>query len=92
MTIELPPELAAFVEQELASGQYQTQTQIVCQGLMLLQRKLQLDELRGKIQEGIDELDRGEGIRIENEEQLEAFFNDIGQRGRQRLQAKENGE
>jgi len=43
--------------------------------------------LREHVQEGIDELDRGEGIEIENEGALRSFFDEIQSRGQQRYRA-----
>ena len=41
------------------------------------------EEFRRKVQIGADQLDRGEGIELDQED-LRAFFDDIQARGRQR--------
>lgn len=46
------------------------------------------EELRREIQIGIDQLDRGKGIVLNDEKALEEFFEDIKKRGRQRLEEK----
>ena len=84
MSQSLPPELQQFVEQELASGRYQTQEEVICEGLRLL-RERKLHELRKEIDAGLQQLDRGEGIEIEDEQSLRAFFDDIKARGCERL-------
>jgi len=90
MPHSLPPELQQFVEQELASGKYQTQEDVICDALRLL-RERKLHELRGEIDAGFQQLDRGEGIELPDERSLRAFFDDIKARGRKRLEAKQSG-
>ncbi len=77
----IPPDLQQFVDHQLASGHYGSAEELICAGLKLLH------QLRGEIQAGLDELDRGEGIEIEDEQSLRAFFEDIKSRGRERLGA-----
>jgi antitoxin ParD1/3/4 len=87
----IPPELQQFVDQELASGRYKAAEEVICAGLRLL-REQKLYELRGEIQRGLDQLDRGEGIELEDESALRGFFEDIKTRGRQRLEAEQAGQ
>lgn len=82
----VPPELQRFVEQELASGRYQSAEEVVAEGLRLL-RERKLYELRNDIDAGVEQLDRGEGIELEDEEAIQRFFDDIKARGRIRLEA-----
>ena len=49
-----------------------------------------LDELRKDIAAAAEQLDRGEGIEIEDEEALREFFEDIKERGRKRFEAKQS--
>ena len=90
MPQSLPPELQQFVEQELASGRYQTREDVICDALRLL-RERKLHELRKEIDAGLQQLDRGEGIEIEDERSLQAFFDEIKAQGRERLEAHESG-
>jgi antitoxin ParD1/3/4 len=85
MPDSLPPELQQFVDQELASGRYQSTAAVICAGLRLL-HDLRLHELRQDIKAGLQQLDRGEGIDIQDEASLQDFFDDIRKRGRERLQ------
>ena len=89
MPDSLPPELQQFVDQELDSGRYQSTTAVICAGLRLLHR-LRLHELRQDIEAGLRQLDRGEGIDIQDEASLQEFFDDIRKRGRERLQARKD--
>jgi putative addiction module CopG family antidote len=86
----LPPELQEFVERELATGKYHSREEVICDGLRLL-RERRLYELREAIDAGLGQLDRGEGIELEDEQSLRAFFDDVMQRGRERLEARESG-
>ena len=90
MPQSLPPELQQFVDQELASGRYQTREDVICDALRLL-RERKLHELRKEIDAGLQQLDRGEGIEIEDERSLQAFFDEIKAQGRERLEAHESG-
>jgi antitoxin ParD1/3/4 len=82
----IPPEFQQFVEHELAWGNYQSLQELIGEGLRLL-RERKLEELRKELDKGLAELDRGEGIEINSEEELRAFFEDIKVRGRERLEA-----
>jgi antitoxin ParD1/3/4 len=67
MNVSLTPELEKLVERKVRSGRYQSASEVIREGLRLLEdhdrlRELQLEEVRRKIQTGLDELDRGEGI------------------------------
>ncbi len=55
--VSLTPELDRFVEAQLATGRYQTASEVFRDGLRLLQereeeRKAALDEVRKKVREG----------------------------------------
>lgn len=67
MNVSLTPELEKLVESKVQSGRYKSASEVIREGLRLLDdqdrlRNAQLDEVRRKIQLGIDQLDRGEGI------------------------------
>jgi antitoxin ParD1/3/4 len=67
MNVSLTPELEKLVTRKVESGLYQSASEVIREGLRLLDdhdhlRELQLTEVRKKIQTGLDQLDRGEGI------------------------------
>jgi antitoxin ParD1/3/4 len=67
MNVSLTPELEKLVESKVQSGRYQSASEVIREGLRLLDdqdrlREIRLEEARRKIQTGLDELDRGEGI------------------------------
>lgn len=65
MNVSLTPELEVFVNQKVASGMYQTASEVVRDGLRLLRERDELhqskiEELRKAIALGQEEADRGE--------------------------------
>ncbi len=67
MNVSLTPELEKLVTSKVESGLYQSASEVIREGLRLLDdhdrlRELHLSEVRKKIQTGLDQLDRGEGI------------------------------
>jgi antitoxin ParD1/3/4 len=67
MNVSLTPELEKLVTSKVESGLYQSASEVIREGLRLLEdqdrlRELHMAEVRKKIQTGLDELDRGEGI------------------------------
>jgi antitoxin ParD1/3/4 len=67
INVSLTPEWEEFINQRLASGRYQTASEVVRDGLRLLERQeadraTALDEVRQKIQAGLDQARRGESI------------------------------
>ncbi|MBI2239718.1 MAG: type II toxin-antitoxin system ParD family antitoxin [Magnetospirillum gryphiswaldense] len=64
MNVSLPAEMAAFVEAELASGDYASASEVVRDALRLLRRERAAEQeriaiLRREIQLGIDDADAG---------------------------------
>lgn len=85
MNVSLTRELDAYVHGKVESGQFSSASEVVRQALRVLQeqdemKRVRLEELRRKIQEGVDSADRGELIPFDDE-----FIEGIKQRGRERL-------
>lgn len=59
MNIELPSDAAKFIEGMIASGEYRSVEEAVADGVRLLMDR---KKLRADIQQGIDELNAGQGI------------------------------
>ncbi len=89
MNVYLGETFDKFVGELIASGLYQSQSEVLREGLRLLKeredlRQLRLKELRQEIQKGLDSLARGEGTPFDAEE--------IKAEGRKKLAARqENG-
>ena len=65
MNVSLTPELERFVQSRVASGRFQTASEVVREGLRLLEerelsRETALKELRAKIRRAVEQADRGE--------------------------------
>ncbi len=68
MTSTIPPEFRQFVEQELASGRYRSAEELISEGLKLVQeRDRRRQAIREQVKIGLDQLDRGEGIELDDE-------------------------
>jgi len=67
MNISLTPELEQMVDDRVKSGRYASASEVIREGLRLLEEQEQLkqqrlSEVRRKIDRGIEQLDRGLGI------------------------------
>ena len=65
LNVSLTPELEAFVQSRVASGRYQTASEVIREGLRLLEEREQareaaLEEPRAKLRRGIAQAERGE--------------------------------
>jgi antitoxin ParD1/3/4 len=81
----LPTDLAQFVEQELATGKYQTEADLVCEAVRLLrEREQRLSDLRQEILPALAQLDQG-NYTTYDEQGLREMIDDVKARGRTRL-------
>jgi antitoxin ParD1/3/4 len=65
-SVSLPPDLAAFVHEQVDQGSFFTEGEVVVAALALLRdreelRRIRLERLKAEIQPALDGLDRGEG-------------------------------
>jgi antitoxin ParD1/3/4 len=65
INVSLTPEFEKFVEAEVASGRYQSASEVFREGLRLLQEreekhKVALEEVRKKVRRGLEAAKRGE--------------------------------
>jgi antitoxin ParD1/3/4 len=100
MNISLTPELEQFIAKKISSGCYQSASEMVREGLRLLEERDEtktppfsvssMDELRAKVREGIEALDRGEYSEFKSLDALTHFFQDIKEEGEDRLKKTAN--
>jgi len=65
MNILIPPEFCRLVERMVASGKYTTPDAVVCEALLILERRNQeRARLDAELQIGLDQADRGELIEL----------------------------
>ena len=57
--VEIPQDLQQFVQAAVRSGSFQSESEVVVEGLRLLRRR---EQLRRDVNEGIAQLERGEGV------------------------------
>lgn len=91
MNISLTPELEQLVKDKVSSGKYNSVSEVMGEALRLLEerdriREQRLAELKAKIQVGIEELERGEGI--DGEEVFAEIEEDIRRAEAQMQQAE----
>ncbi|HKA01643.1 MAG TPA: type II toxin-antitoxin system ParD family antitoxin [Candidatus Solibacter sp.] len=81
--INLTPRFDRFIENGVSSGRYGNASEVVREGLRLLQQREQEERaklawLRGAVRHAIDQVERGEGIEFHSMADLERHINQIG--------------
>lgn len=59
MNVSLTPELEKLVKEKLASGGYASASEVIREGLRLLQERDQLHRLRGEVRLGLEQIEQG---------------------------------
>ncbi|MCX7424695.1 MAG: type II toxin-antitoxin system ParD family antitoxin [Planctomycetia bacterium] len=92
MSVDIPAEFQQFVQSAVESGSFHSEAEVIGEALRLLQqRQSRLGLLKEQIGSAIGQLDRGEGIELDDES-LAGFFDDIKTRGRKRREAQQQGD
>ena len=86
--VEISFDLQQFVQTAISSGAFHSESEVVAEGLRLLQRR---EQLRRDVNYGIAQLERGEYTDYD-EATLRDRFEQIKAEGRKRLQGQERGE
>lgn len=88
MTISLSKEQERLIKQQLATGEFASEGDVLDEALSLLQRRGEaMQKLRAEIKTGLDDLDAGRYTSITNIKEAKAFADEIKRRGRE-LNAK----
>ena len=83
MTLEISSDLAKLVQQQMATGQYESENDLISSALNLLaERQRQLDEIRRQVDPALESLDLGEGDVLDMDR--------VRQRVRQRIEEARN--
>jgi antitoxin ParD1/3/4 len=93
--VNLTDRLERFIEAGVASGRFSDASEVVREGLRLLEQREAEDQaklawLRGAVQKGLDEIDRGDGIEFDSVEELGTLVGQIGAEAEAEFQAKQN--
>ena len=84
MQIVLSSEVEQLLRNELATGRYRSENEVLLEAVQLLSaRDRRLEELRGQVQIGRDQIDRGEYTEFD-EAGMQQFFKGLQERGRRR--------
>ena len=94
MNVSLTPELEMLISNKVKSGRYNTASEVVREGLRLLEhqdqlRELRRDELRKEIMKGVEQMRNGQYAEYTLDE-LEGLGQEIARRGRARKEAQKN--
>ena len=81
--VNLTEHFDSFIETGIASGRFSNASEVVREGLRLLEQreredKARIEWLRAAAREGFDQLDRGEGIEFESMDDFDVFMDQIG--------------
>jgi len=92
MNVSLTPTLEDLIQQKVATGLYNSASEVVREALRLLEqrdrmREMRLGTLRTEIAVGLDQVARGE-ISEHDDHSLNGLAADIKAKGRKRLAAK----
>jgi antitoxin ParD1/3/4 len=87
--VSLTPELEKLVEEKVATGMYQTASEVVREALRLLHARdrYRFEALRGEIRAGFNEIDRGEFTDYD-EGSMSSLAAAVKRRGRPHLSAR----
>ena len=90
--VNLTEHLDHFIEGAVSTGRYQNASEVVREGLRLLERQQHEDEhklelLRAAVREGEEAYARGDYVQV-GEEQLEAFVAGLGREAGERVRAR----
>ncbi|WAC59121.1 type II toxin-antitoxin system ParD family antitoxin [Brevundimonas sp. SL130] len=76
VSIQLDERMEAFVDEKVRSGAFRDRSEVLIKALGdMKQSDAQLTALKAKIQQGLDELDAGFGIQVDDVEQ---WLNGLG--------------
>lgn len=78
MIATFPPDLQQFVRDEVASGHYRSEDELLLEAVRYYRESnVRWHRLREEIGTSLEQLDRGEGIELADDAALEAFFDQI---------------
>ena len=97
MHIQLTADQAKLVRRRVKTGAYHNEQEVIDDALARLTEdeiieSVGIQNVRKSVEEGLAQLDRGEGITLQGDAELDAFFEDIKTRGRKRLAERQRSQ
>lgn len=94
MNVSLTPELEAFVHQKVATGRYNSASEVIRESLRLLEeegwvKERRMEEIKKEVLKGYEQIRNGEGLEFKDEKELRLHFEEKIRKGRERLLSKE---
>jgi antitoxin ParD1/3/4 len=91
--VNLTDHLDRFIEARVTSGRFSNASEVVREGLRLLEQreqenKAKLKWLRAAVRQGTDEIARGEGIEVGSMQNLGKFIDQLGEEAEAEFQIK----
>jgi len=82
MDVTIPKSLEDLVRQKVEEGRYSTEAEVVADALRLMQARDEVAQIkRARLQDmidrGYDDVATAKVIRLENDDQIDAFFADL---------------
>jgi putative addiction module CopG family antidote len=82
MDISIPKSLEALVRRKVEEGHYSTEDEVVADALRLMQARDEVAEikrvrLKDAIDRGYEDAATGKVVRLESDDQIDAFFADL---------------
>jgi len=83
-----PPEIQAFVQQKIAAGVFQSADEFAVEAAELYcEVDRRREELKAKVAAGIAQLESGEFVDVDGDDELRDYFDEVKRRGREKLAA-----
>ncbi len=83
-----PPDLQDFVQQKIAAGVFRSADEFAVEAAKLYREiDSRREEFKSKVAAGIEQLESGDYIDLDGDDELARFFEDVKLRGRERLAA-----
>ncbi len=94
--VNLTEHFVEFVDQLITSGKYKNASEVVREGLRLLEQRTSEDQqklalLRTLAAEGFEQIDQGQGIELPNEQRLAAHIAKLGRRAAKSVRDGKSG-
>lgn len=93
MNVSLTPELELMINNKVKTGLYNSASEVVREALRLLEekdriREMRIEDLRREIMKGVEQLQNGQYIELNSDEELREYGEEIIRRGEERLKAQ----